>query len=227
MGGERGKGARMTAIMLLLCGLIVSPCIFFCRKRSIFSLIHPTYSRIPNRIFCRMLRSGLCGTMAALSRRSAKDLVFGGSARTEMLAGVNVLADAVETTMGPKGNTVIIEQSWGSPKITKDGVTVAKSIDLEDKTQNIGVKMVQDVANNTNENAGDGTTCATVLARAIVTEGMRKIENGANGTDVRRGIQKAVKTILRELDGKLKLLTLKTPGSSQVGGDFEILGLHQ
>jgi len=135
-----------------------------------------------------------------LSRRSAKDLVFGGAARSEMLAGVNILADAVETTMGPKGNTVIIEQSWGSPKITKDGVSVAKSIDLEDKTQNIGVKMVQDVANNTNENAGDGTTCATVLARAIVTEGMRKIENGANGTDVRRGIQKAVKIILKELD---------------------------
>lgn len=117
-----------------------------------------------------------------------------------MLAGVNILADAVETTMGPKGNTVIIEQSWGGPKITKDGVTVAKAIDLENKTQNIGVKLVQDVANNTNENAGDGTTCATVLARAIVIEGMKKIENGANGTDVRRGIQKAVKSVLKALD---------------------------
>ena len=89
--------------------------------------------------------------------------------------------------------------------IMKSIFSVAKSIDLEDKTQNIGVKMVQDVANNTNENAGDGTTCATVLARAIVTEGMRKIENGANGTDVRRGIQKAVKIILKELDGKCRI----------------------
>ena len=89
--------------------------------------------------------------------------------------------------------------------------SVAKSIDLEDKTQNIGVKMVQDVANNTNENAGDGTTCATVLARAIVTEGMRKIENGANGTDVRRGIQKAVKIILKELDGEFRISFILRP----------------
>ena len=149
-----------------------------------------------------MLRSGLNGIAVTLKRRAAKELVFGGSARKEMLAGVNILADAVETTMGPKGNTVIIEQSWGAPKITKDGVSVAKAIDLDNKTQNIGVKLVQDVANNTNENAGDGTTCATVLARAIVVEGMKKIENGANGTDVRRGIQKAVKAVLKALDSK-------------------------
>ena len=112
-----------------------------------------------------------------------------------------------------KGSTVIIEKSWGSPSITKDGVSVAKAIDLPDKLQNIGAKLVQDVASNTNDKAGDGTTCATVLARAIVTEGMERIQKGkfkrdftvhrsclgANGTDVRRGIQKAVDIILTEL----------------------------
>merc|ERR1712123_185726 len=124
------------------------------------------------------------------SSRTAKDVAFGLTARTEMLAGVNKLADAVSTTMGPKGSTVIIEKSWGSPSITKDGVSVAKAIDLPDKLQNIGAKLVQDVASNTNDKAGDGTTCATVLARAIVTEGMDRIQKGANSTDVRRGIQK-------------------------------------
>merc|ERR1711892_444864 len=133
------------------------------------------------------------------SSRTAKDVAFGLTARTEMLAGVNKLADAVSTTMGPKGSTVIIEKSWGSPSITKDGVSVAKAIDLPDKLQNIGAKLVQDVASNTNDKAGDGTTCATGLARAIVTEGMERIQKGANGTDVRRGIQKAVDIILTEL----------------------------
>ena len=110
--------------------------------------------------------------------RGAKDVAFGLSARTEMLAGVNKLADAVSTTMGPKGSTVIIEKSWGAPQITKDGVSVAKAVELPDKLQNIGAKLVQDVASNTNDKAGDGTTCATVLARAIVTEGMDRIQKG-------------------------------------------------
>ena len=132
--------------------------------------------------------------------RGAKELAFGGDARAGMLAGVNTLADAVQTTMGPKGNTVIIEQSWGSPKITKDGVTVAKAIDLEDKFEMIGAKLVQEVANNTNENAGDGTTCATILARALVTEGMKKIQNGAAGNDVRKGIKKAVDAVVDQLE---------------------------
>ena len=92
-----------------------------------------------------------------------------------MLVGVNTLADAVAVTMGPKGRNVIIEQSWGSPKITKDGVTVAKAVELKDKYQNIGAKLVQDVANKTNDEAGDGTTCATVLARAIAKEGFDNI----------------------------------------------------
>ena len=156
------------------------------------------------------------GKLTKFQFRGAKDVAFGLNARTEMLAGVNKLADAVSTTMGPKGSTVIIEKSWGSPHITKDGVSVAKAVELPDKLQNIGAKLVQDVANNTNDKAGDGTTCATVLARAIVTEGMDRIQKGnefwrrivyiiynnflgANGTDVRRGIQKAVNVIVEEL----------------------------
>ncbi|KAI2526307.1 heat shock protein family D (Hsp60) member 1, partial [Homo sapiens] len=110
-----------------------------------------------------------------LTRAYAKDVKFGADARALMLQGVDLLADAVAVTMGPKGRTVIIEQSWGSPKVTKDGVTVAKSIDLKDKYKNIGAKLVQDVANNTNEEAGDGTTTATVLARSIAKEGFEKI----------------------------------------------------
>uniref|UniRef100_A0A8C7C7B4 Heat shock 60 protein 1 n=1 Tax=Oncorhynchus kisutch TaxID=8019 RepID=A0A8C7C7B4_ONCKI len=115
-----------------------------------------------------------------LTRAYAKDVKFGADARAMMLKGVDLLADAVAVTMGPKGRTVIIEQSWGSPKVTKDGVTVAKAIDLKCKYQNIGAKLVQDVANNTNEEAGDGTTTATVLARAIAKEGFDSISKGAN-----------------------------------------------
>lgn len=122
------------------------------------------------------------------TRCYAKDIKFGSEARQQMLAGVDVLADAVAVTMGPKGRNVIIEQSWGSPKITKDGVTVAKAIELSDKYQNIGAKLVQDVANNTNEEAGDGTTAATILARSFAKEGFEKISKGANPIEIRRGI---------------------------------------
>uniref|UniRef100_A0A8C7X455 Heat shock 60 protein 1 n=1 Tax=Oryzias sinensis TaxID=183150 RepID=A0A8C7X455_9TELE len=122
-----------------------------------------------------------------LTRAYAKDVKFGADARALMLQGVDLLADAVAVTMGPKGRTVIIEQSWGSPKVTKDGVTVAKSIDLKDKYKNIGARLVQDVANNTNEEAGDGTTTATVLARAIAKEGFDNISKGANPVEIRRG----------------------------------------
>lgn len=112
------------------------------------------------------------------ARTYAKDIKFGDESRALMLQGVDILADAVAVTLGPKGRNVIIEQSWGSPKITKDGVTVAKAIDLKCKFQNIGAKLVQDVANNTNEQAGDGTTTATVLARSIAKEGFQKISQG-------------------------------------------------
>ena len=128
-----------------------------------------------------------CLRAVCCSRGMAKDIKFGCDARTLMLQGVDILADDVAVTMGPKGRNVIIEQSWGSPKITKDGVTVAKGIELKDKFQNIGAKLVQDVANNTNEEAGDGTTTATVLARAIAKEGFEKISRGANPVEIRKG----------------------------------------
>uniref|UniRef100_A0A673SV33 60 kDa heat shock protein, mitochondrial n=1 Tax=Suricata suricatta TaxID=37032 RepID=A0A673SV33_SURSU len=122
-----------------------------------------------------------------LTRAYAKDVKFGADARALMLQGVGLLADAVAVTMGPKGRTVIIEQSWGSPKVTKDGVTFAKSINLKDKYKSIGAKLVQDVANNTNEEVGDGTTTAPVLARSIAKEGFEKISKCANPVEIRRG----------------------------------------
>ncbi|CAF4606033.1 unnamed protein product [Rotaria sp. Silwood1] len=141
-------------------------------------------------------------------RRSlAKEIKFGADARALMLQGVDILADAVAITMGPKGRNVILEQSWGAPKITKDGVTVAKAIELKDKFQNIGAKLVQDVANNTNEEAGDGTTAATILARAIAKEGFDKISRGANPIEVRRGIMLGVSTVINELKRMSKNVT--------------------
>lgn len=134
-----------------------------------------------------VLRSVAAHQLNAQQRFYAKDVRFGPEVRALMLQGVDILADAVAVTMGPKGRNVILEQSWGSPKITKDGVTVAKGVELKDKFQNIGARLVQDVANNTNEEAGDGTTTATVLARAIAKEGFEKISRGANPVEVRRG----------------------------------------
>merc|ERR1719150_3095306 len=124
-----------------------------------------------------------------------------------MLKGVDVLANAVSVTIGPKGRNVIIESSWGSPKITKDGVTVAKAIDLENKFENIGAKLVQDVANNTNEKAGDGTTTATVLARAIAKAGFDRVTHGANPVEIRRGLMAAVETVDEHLTGMSKSVT--------------------
>ncbi|OQR68466.1 heat shock protein 60-like, partial [Tropilaelaps mercedesae] len=138
---------------------------------------------------------------------NAKDIKFGGDVRALMLQGVDILADAVAVTMGPKGRNVILEQSWGGPKITKDGVTVAKGIELKDKFHNIGAKLVQDVANNTNEAAGDGTTTATVLARAIAREGFSQILKGANPIEIRRGVMHAVKVCIDELKKLSKQVT--------------------
>jgi chaperonin GroEL len=145
-----------------------------------------------------------------LSKSYAKDVRFGTEVRGEMLKGVDILADAVSVTMGPKGRNVVIESSWGSPKITKDGVTVAKAVELPDKFQNIGAKLVQDVANNTNEKAGDGTTTATVLARAIAKRGFDNITHGANPIEIRRGILKAVEAVCDNLKDISKEVT--TPG---------------
>uniref|UniRef100_A0A1B6GWG5 Heat shock protein 60 n=1 Tax=Cuerna arida TaxID=1464854 RepID=A0A1B6GWG5_9HEMI len=133
------------------------------------------------------------------TRLMSKEVKFGADARVLMLQGVDILADAVAATLGPKGRNVIIEQSWGSPKITKDGVTVAKSIELKDKFQNIGAKLVQDVANNTNEKAGDGTTTATVLARSIAKEGFESISKGANPIEIRKGVMNAVDAVVHHL----------------------------
>ena len=129
----------------------------------------------------------------------AKDLKFGEDARKSMMAGVDKLADTVKTTIGPKGRNVVLEQNYGSPTITNDGVTIAKSIDLEDHFENMGAKLVAEVASKTNDIAGDGTTTATVLTQAIVNEGMKNVPAGANPVGVRRGIEKATKAAVAGL----------------------------
>ncbi|GGD46980.1 chaperonin GroEL [Sinisalibacter lacisalsi] len=126
----------------------------------------------------------------------AKEVKFGNDARTKMLKGVNVLADAVKVTLGPKGRNVVLDKSFGSPRITKDGVTVAKEIELEDKFENMGAQMVKEVASRTNDEAGDGTTTATVLAQAIVKEGMKAVAAGMNPMDLKRGIDLATSKVV-------------------------------
>ncbi|MCH8493736.1 MAG: chaperonin GroEL [Idiomarina sp.] len=130
---------------------------------------------------------------------AAKEVKFGNSARQKMLKGVNVLADAVKVTLGPKGRNVVLDKSYGSPIITKDGVTVAKEIELEDKFENMGAQMVKEVASKANDEAGDGTTTATVLAQSIVTEGLKAVAAGMNPMDLKRGIDKAVIAAVEEL----------------------------
>jgi chaperonin GroEL len=130
---------------------------------------------------------------------AAKDVKFGNDARTKMLAGVNILADAVKVTLGPKGRNVVLDKSFGGPSITKDGVSVAKEIELEDKFENMGAQMVKEVASKANDEAGDGTTTATVLAQAIVNEGIKAVAADMNPMDVKRGIDKAVKAAIEEL----------------------------
>ena len=130
---------------------------------------------------------------------AAKDVKFGDSARKKMLTGVNTLADAVKATLGPKGRNVVLERSFGAPLITKDGVSVAKEIELKDKIENIGAQLVKDVASRANDQAGDGTTTATVLAQAIVTEGLKSVAAGLNPMDLKRGIDKATAAVVAEL----------------------------
>ncbi|ODN83252.1 hsp60-like protein, variant [Cryptococcus amylolentus CBS 6039] len=144
-----------------------------------------------------------------ISKRSfaSKDVVFGNDARQGMLRGVDTLAKAVSATLGPKGRTVIIGQSFGGPKITKDGVSVAKAITLKDPVENLGARLVQDVASKTNDTAGDGTTTATVLARAIYAEGVKNVAAGCNPMDLRRGAQKAVDKVLEVLASNKKVIT--------------------
>ncbi|AOW46585.1 chaperonin GroL [Acetobacter ascendens] len=147
---------------------------------------------------------------------AAKDVKFGADARQRMLRGVDILADAVKVTLGPKGRNVVLDKSFGAPRITKDGVSVAKEIELADKFENMGAQMLREVASKTNDIAGDGTTTATVLAQAIVREGHKAVAAGMNPMDLKRGIDKAVSVVIEELKKNAKKVT--TPAeTAQVG----------
>ena len=153
----------------------------------------------------RMLNSRALSTSAAALAH--KEVKFSNEGRAAILKGVNLLANAVSVTLGPKGRNVIIEQPFGGPKITKDGVTVAKAIDIKDKYENLGARLVQDVASKTNEVAGDGTTTATVLARAIYSEGVKNVAAGCNPMDLRRGSQAAVDAVIKFLEENKREVT--------------------
>ncbi|MCL4747994.1 MAG: chaperonin GroEL, partial [Burkholderiaceae bacterium] len=147
---------------------------------------------------------------------AAKQVLFHDDARHRLVAGVNLLADAVKVTLGPKGRNVVLERSFGAPTVTKDGVSVAKEIELKDKFQNMGAQMVKEVASKTSDNAGDGTTTATVLAQAIVREGMKYVAAGMNPMDLKRGIDKAVSALSDEL-AKISKPCTTTKEIAQVG----------
>ncbi|MGH7289075.1 MAG: TCP-1/cpn60 chaperonin family protein, partial [Myxococcota bacterium] len=147
---------------------------------------------------------------------AAKEIRFHQDAREKILTGVNTLANAVRVTLGPKGRNVLIEKSWGSPTVTKDGVTVAKEIELSDKFENMGAQMLREVASKTSDVAGDGTTTATVLAQAIFREGSKLVAAGHNPMDLKRGVDRAVAAIVEELK-KLSKSTRDTDEIAQVG----------
>jgi chaperonin GroEL len=157
---------------------------------------------------------------------SAKEVLFDQAAREKMLRGVDILADAVKVTLGPKGRNVVIEKSFGAPRITKDGVTVAKEIELSDKFENMGAQMVREVASKTNDLAGDGTTTATVLAQGIVREGAKAVAAGVNPMDLKRGIDTAVETVVSELKKNARKVTrsdeIAQVGTISANGDAEI-----
>jgi chaperonin GroEL len=157
---------------------------------------------------------------------AAKDVKFGAEAREKMLRGIDILADAVQVTLGPKGRNVVIDKSYGSPRTTKDGVAVAKEIELADKFENMGAQMVREVASKTNEIAGDGTTTATVLARAIVREGSKSVAAGMNPMDLKRGIEKAVEAVVADLKKRSKKVKsndeIGQVGTISANGDREV-----
>jgi len=157
---------------------------------------------------------------------AAKIVNFGADARERMLAGVDILANAVKVTLGPKGRNVVIEKSFGAPRTTKDGVTVAKEIELEDKFMNMGAQLIREVASKTNDEAGDGTTTATVLAQAIVREGMKAVASGRNPMDLRRGVEKAVLAVVEDLKKRSKKVTgseeIAQVGTISANGDTTI-----
>ncbi|GLT47535.1 hypothetical protein SLA2020_212250 [Shorea laevis] len=177
----------------------------------------------------RIARNGTrqIGSRLSWSRNyAAKDIKFGVEARALMLRGVEELADAVRVTMGPKGRNVVIEQSYGAPKVTKDGVTVAKSIEFKDKVKNVGASLVKQVANATNDVAGDGTTCATVLTQAIFTEGCKSVAAGMNAMDLRRGITMAVDAVVTNLKSRARMIStseeIAQVGTISANGEREI-----
>ena len=157
---------------------------------------------------------------------AAKDVKFGADAREKMLRGIDILADAVQVTLGPKGRNVVIDKSFGAPRTTKDGVTVAKEIELADKFENMGAQMVREVASKTNDAAGDGTTTATVLARAIVREGSKSVAAGMNPMDLKRGIDKAVEAVIADLKKRAKKVKsndeIAQVGTISANGDKEV-----
>src|SRR6478609_3343679 len=157
---------------------------------------------------------------------AAKDVKFGADAREKLLRGVEILNDAVRVTLGPKGRNVVIDKSFGAPRSTKDGVTVAKEVELADKFENMGAQMVREVASKTNDIAGDGTTTATVLARAIVREGAKSVAAGMNPMDLKRGIEKAVEAVVADLKKRSKKVKsndeIGQVGTISANGDKEV-----
>jgi chaperonin GroEL len=157
---------------------------------------------------------------------AAKDVYFASDARDRMLRGVNILANAVKVTLGPKGRNVIIEKSFGAPRSTKDGVTVAKEIELSDRFENLGAQLIREVASKTNDKAGDGTTTATVLAQAIVVEGLKSVAAGMNPMDLKRGVDKAVAKVVEEIKNSSRKVTtnaeISQVGTISANGDTEV-----
>src|SRR5919202_5366402 len=157
---------------------------------------------------------------------AAKEVRFSTEARAKMLRGVDILADAVKVTLGPKGRNVVLDKSFGAPRITKDGVTVAKDIELEDKFENMGAQMVREVASKTNDLAGDGTTTATVLAQAIVREGAKAVAAGMNPMDLKRGVDTAVAAVVADIRSRARKVTTNAEiaqvGAISANGDREI-----
>src|SRR6476660_8279813 len=157
---------------------------------------------------------------------AAKDVRFSGDARDRMLRGVELLASAVKVTLGPKGRNVVIDKAYGAPRITKDGVTVAKEIELADKFENMGAQMVREVASKTNDLAGDGTTTATVLAASILREGAKFVAAGMNPMDLKRGIDLAVAAVVKDLQARAKKVKssdeIAQVGTSAANGDTSV-----
>ena len=164
---------------------------------------------------------------------AAKDVKFNTDARDRMLRGVNILADAVKVTLGPKGRNVVLDKSFGAPRITKDGVSVAKEIELDDKFENMGAQMVKEVASRTNDEAGDGTTTATLLAQAIVKEGMKAVAAGMNPMDLKRGIDMATSNVVDAIrkmardvadsDEVAQVGTISANGEAEIGKQLSLI----